>query len=123
MTDAGQSDPSVVRSIAEHIKDPIAGLTRDRVAELVRQHLLQFRFIDGEGRWQAEELAAIGDWLLGEDLDTHDALELVDEAARCAEANPYLVEFLNRAGAEPSERLRHEVRTQGAVILPSVAQM
>ena len=120
MSNAERNQLSVARSIAEHIKESIVGVRRDRITELVRQHLMQFRLIDGAGIWQARELAALGDWLLGEDLDTHDALELVDQVARCAEANPYLVELLNRAKGEPSERLRHKVQMEGAAVLPSV---
>jgi hypothetical protein len=90
MSDAERNDLSVAMSIAERIKEIIAGLRRDRISELIRQHLEQFRLIDSTGRWQAEELAALGDWLLGEELDTDDALELVDEVARCAGANPWL---------------------------------
>ena len=120
MSDAERNDLSVAMSIAERIKEVIAVLRRDRITELIRQHLLQFRLIDGTGRWQAEELAALGDWLLGEDLDTDDALELVDEVARCAGANPYLAEFLDRAKGETFDRLYHKVQTEGATVLPSV---
>ena len=120
MSVAERIDLSVAMSIAERIKEVIAGLRRDRITELIRQHLMQFRLIDGTGRWQAEELAALGDWLLGKDLDTDDALELVDEVARCAAANPYLVEFLDRAKGEAFDRLHHKVQTEGATVLPSV---
>jgi hypothetical protein len=120
MSGAERNDFSVVTAIAGRVKELIAGLRRDRIAELVRQHLQQFRFIDGEGRWQGHELAALGDWLSCEDLGTQDALALVDEAARCAEANPYLVEFLERAKGEAFERLSHKVRREGARVLPSV---
>ena len=120
MSVAERIDLSVAMSIAERIKEVIAGLRRDRITELIRQHLMQFRLIDGTGRWQAEELAALGDWLLGKDLDTDDALELVDEVARCAAANPYLVEFLDRAKGEAFDRLYHKVQTEGATVLPSV---
>ena len=57
-------------------------------------------------------MAPIGNWLLGEDLDTGDALELVDEVARCAGANPYLGEFLDRANGEAFDRLYDEVQDQ-----------
>lgn len=120
MSDAERNDLSVAMSIAERIKEVIAGLRRDRITELIRQHLVQFRLIDGTGRWQAEELAALGDWLLGEDLDTDDALELVDEMAHCAGANPYLAEFLDRANGEAFDRLYHKVQMEGATVLPSV---
>jgi len=120
MSVAERIELSVTMSIAERIKEVIAGLRRDRITELIRQHLMQFRLIDGTGRWQAEELAALGDWLLGKDLDTDDALELVDEVARCAAANPYLVEFLDRAKGEAFDRLYHKVQTEGATVLPSV---
>ena len=120
MSVAERIDLSVAMSIAERIKEVISGLRRDRITELIRQHLMQFRLIDGTGRWQAEELAALGDWLLGKDLDTDDALELVDEVARCAAANPYLVEFLDRAKGEAFDRLHHKVQTEGATVLPSV---
>ena len=120
MDDARQNDFSVARRIAERIEESIAGLQKDHISELVRQHLMQFRLIDRMGRWQAQELAADGDWLLGEDLDVHNALELLDDAARCAEANSYLVEFLNRAGGGASEQLREKVRSEGATVLPSV---
>ncbi len=117
---AGRNDLSVATSIAERIKEHVAGLHRDRIAELIRQHLQQLRLIDGTGSWQAPELAALGDWLLGNDVDTPDLLELVDEAARCAQANPYLVEFLNRAIGKYSERLRRKMQAEGATVLPSV---
>ncbi len=120
MSDAERNDLSVAMSIAERIKEVIAGLRRDRITELIRQHLVQFRLIDGTGRWQAEELAALGDWLLGEDLDTDDALELVDEVAHCAGANRYLAEFLDRANGEAFDRLYHKVQMEGATVLPSV---
>lgn len=120
MSDAQRDDIPVAMRIAEHIKEVITGLRRDRIAELIRQHLGQLRLIDGTGRWQAEQLAAISDWLLGEDLDTGDALELVDEVARCAGANPYLAEFLSRAKGETFDRLYHKIRTEGATVLPSV---
>lgn len=120
MSDAERNDLSVARSIAKRIKELIAGLRRDRITELVRQHLVQFRLIDRTGRWQAQELAALGDWLLGEDLDTHDALELVDEVARCAGANPYLAEFLDRAKGEAFDRLYHKVQMERETVLPSV---
>jgi len=120
MSVAERIELSVTMSIAERIKEVIAGLRRDRITELIRHHLMQFRLIDGTGRWQAEELAALGDWLLGKDLDTDDALELVDEVARCAAANPYLVEFLDRAKGEAFDRLYHKVQTEGATVLPSV---
>jgi hypothetical protein len=120
MNDAGRSDSSAVTIIAERIKELIADLRSERITELVLQHLQQFRLVDNAGRWQGQELAAIGDWLLCENLDTHDALELVDEAARCASANPYLVEFLERARGKASERLIEKVRAEGATVLPSV---
>ncbi|MDH3654373.1 MAG: hypothetical protein OEN21_08905 [Myxococcales bacterium] len=120
MGDAERDDLSVATSIAGRIKELIAGLGRDRIAELMRHHLVQFRLVDGTGRWQAEELAALGDWLLGKDLDTDDAHELLDEAARCAAANPYLVEFLDRAKGEAFDRLYNQVQTEGATVLPSV---
>ncbi len=120
MSVAEQIDLSVGMSIAERIKEVIAGLRRDRITELIRHHLVQFRLIDGTGRWQAAELAALGDWLLGEDLDTDDAVELVDEVARCAGANPYLAEFLDRAKGETFGRLYHKVQTEGATVLPLV---
>lgn len=120
MSVAERIDLSVAMSIAERIKEVIAGLRPDRITELIRHHLMQFRLVDGTGRWQAEELAALGDWLLGKDLDTDDALELVDEMARCAAANPYLVEFLDRAKGEAFDRLYHKVQTEGATVLPSV---
>jgi hypothetical protein len=120
MSDAERNDLSVAMSIAERIKEVIAGLRRDRITELIGQHLVQFRLIDGTGRWQAEELAALGDWLLGEDLDTDDALKLVDEVAHSAGANPYLAEFLDRAKGEPLDRLYRKVQLEGATVLPSV---
>lgn len=119
-SDAAPNDFSVVTSIAERIKELIAELNEERIHELLREHLQQFRLIDGSGRWQAAKLRTLGDWLLGEGLDRNDALDLVDEAARCAGANPYLVEFLNRAKGKASERLRHKVQTEGARVLPSV---
>jgi hypothetical protein len=120
MKDAERNGLSVARSIAERIKESIAALRREHITDLIRQHLAQLRLIDRRGEWQARGLAALGDWLLCKDLDTRDALELVDEAARCAEANAYLVEFLNRAKGEASERLRHKVQLEGATVLPSV---
>jgi sirohydrochlorin ferrochelatase len=120
MSDAERNDLSVAMRIAERIKEFVAGLRRDRITELIRQHLVQFRLIDSTGSWQAEELAALGDWLLGEDLDTDDALELVGEVARCAGANPYLTEFLDRAKGEALDRLYHKAQTEGATVLPSV---
>jgi hypothetical protein len=120
MSVAQRNDIPVAKRIAERIKEVIAGLRRDRIAELIRQHLVQLRLIDGTGRWQAEQLAPIGNWLLGEDLDTGDALELVDEVARCAGANPYLSEFLSRAEGETFDRLYHKVYMEGATVLPSV---
>ena len=120
MSDAQRNDIPVAMRIAERIKEVITGLRRDRIAELIRQHLVQLRLIDGTGRWQAEQLAPIGNWLLGEDLDTGDALELVDEVARCAGANPYLSEFLSRAEGETFDRLYHKVHMEGATVLPSV---
>ena len=120
MSDAKRIDPTVATSIAEGIKQVIAGLRRDQITELMRQHLRQLRLIDGAGRWQAEQLASLGDWLLGEDLDTDNAIELVDEAARCVDANPYLVEFLERAKGETFDRLGRKFRTEGATVLPSV---
>ena len=115
-----ESTISVATSIADRTKEVIAGLRRDQITELMRQHLRQLRLIDGSGRWQAEHLAALGDWLLGEDLCNDDALELVDEAARCADANPYLVEFLDRARGEAFDRLYHKFQTEGAAVLPLV---
>ena len=120
MSDPERHDLSVAMRIADRIKEMIAGLRHDRISELIRQHLLQFRLIDSTGRWQAEELAALGDWLLGEDLDTDDALELVDEAARCAGTNAYLTEFLDRAKGEAFDRLYEKVQLEGAMVLPSV---
>jgi len=120
MSVAERIDVSVAMSIAVRIKEVIAGLRLDRITELIRHHLVQFRLVDGTGRWQAAELAALGDWLLGKDLDTDDALELVDEVARCAAANPYLAEFLDRAKGEAFDRLYHKVQTEGATVLPSV---
>ena len=117
---AERNDSSIARNIAERIRESIAGLDKDRITELVRRHLAQLRLIDAAGTWQAQELAALGDWLLGEDLDTRDALELVDEAARCAEANPYLVEFLSRAEGEAFDRLYRKLHREGATVLPSV---
>ncbi len=119
-SDAGPNEFSVVTTIAERIKDLIGQLNRDRIIDLFGQHLRQLRLIDGTGRWQAQKLTALGDWLRGEELDMHDALDLVDEAARCARANPYLVELLNQAKGKASERLRHKVQTEGATVLPSV---
>lgn len=118
--DARPTDSSVVTTIAERIKELIAELNNERIVELVREHLQQFRLIDGKGRWQAQKFTTLGDRLLGEELDVEDALDFVDEAARCAGANPYLVEFLNRAKGKPSERLRYKVQTEGAEVLPSV---
>ncbi|MBT8451355.1 MAG: hypothetical protein KJO40_05235 [Deltaproteobacteria bacterium] len=115
-----ESTISVATSIAERIKEVIAGLRRDQITELIGRHLVQLRLIDDAGRWQAEPLAALGDWLSGEDLCTDDALVLVDEAARCVDANPYLVEFLDRAKGEAFDRLFHKVQTEGAAVLPSV---
>lgn len=115
-----ESTFSVAMGIAERIKDVIARLRPDQITESIRQHLLQLRLIDGTGRWQAQQLAALGGWLLGEDLGTDDALELVDEAARCADANLYLAEFLDRAKGEAFDRLHHKYRTEGATVLPSV---
>ena len=120
MSDLERSELSVAMAIADCIKELIAGLRRDRISELIRQHLRQFRLIDGTGRWQAEELAELGDWLLGLDLDTDDVLELVDEAARCAGANAYLTEFLDRAKADAFDRLYEKVQIEGAMVLPSV---
>jgi len=120
MSDAERNELSVAMAIADRIKELIVGLRRDRISELIRQHLLQFRLIDGTGRWQAEELAALGDWLLGEDLGTDDALDLVDEAARCAGANAYLTEFLDRSNGETFDCLYHNVQMEGARVLPSV---
>ena len=120
MTDIERNDSSVARRIAERVKELIAGLHEDRIMELIQQHLTQLRLIDRRGKWRAKELAALGDWLLGKDLDTRDALELVDEVARCAGANPYLVEFLNRAKDKPFDRLYHELQLEGATVLPSV---
>ncbi|HET6416565.1 MAG TPA: hypothetical protein VFG22_09730 [Polyangiales bacterium] len=120
MSDVERNELSVAMAIADRIKELIAGLRRDRITELIRRHLLQFRLIDGTGRWQAGELAALGDWLLGEDLDTDDALELVDEAAHCAAANPYLTEFLDRAKGQVFDRLYQKVQMEGARVLPSV---
>jgi hypothetical protein len=120
MSDAARSDDSAVTIIAERIKELVVDVRRDRIAELVLQHLQQFRLVDDAGGWRAQELAAIGDWLLCEDLDRHDALELIDEAARCASANPYLVAFLERAKGQASERLIQKVDAEGAAVLPSV---
>lgn len=120
MSHAERNGLSVATRIAEGIKGVIAGLHRDRIGALIRMHLGQLRLIDSAGRWQSERLAAIGDRLLGEDLDTDDALELVDEVARCASANPYLTEFLARTEGENFDRLRHKSRTEGATVLPSV---
>ncbi len=117
---AERNDLSAAMRLAERIKEAIAGLRRDHIAELIRQHLIQFRLMDGAGGWQAEELAALSDWLLGEDLGTADARELVDEAARCAGANPYLIEFLNRAKGEAFDHLYRKVQTEGTTVLPSV---
>lgn len=119
MSDAERNELPVAMSISDRVKEVIAGLRRDRITELIRQHLVQFRLIDGTGRWQAEELAALGDSLLGEDLDTDDALELVDEVAHCAAANPYLAEFLDRANGEAFDRLYHKVQMEGAIVLRS----
>lgn len=115
-----ESTISVATSIADRIKEVIGGLRHDQITELVQQHLRQLRLLDGSGRWQAVQLASLGDWLSGEDLCNDDALELVDEAARCADANPYLVEFLDRARGEAFDRLYHKFQTEGAAVLPSV---
>jgi hypothetical protein len=120
MSHAERNGLSVAMRIAERIKELIAGLHRDRIAELIRMHLTQIRLIDGAGRWQSKRLAGIGDWLLGEGLDTDDALELVDEAARCAGANPYLAEFLARAEGGAFDRLHQKVQMEGTAVLPSV---
>ncbi|MGB5704135.1 MAG: hypothetical protein WBM48_15040 [Polyangiales bacterium] len=115
-----RNELTVAMAIADRIKELIVGLRRERISELIRQHLLQFRLIDSTGRWQAEELAALGDWLLGEELDTDDALDLVDEAARCAGANAYLTEFLDRAKGEDFDRLYEKIEMEGGRVLPSV---
>jgi len=120
MSDAVRSGASAVTIIAERIKELVADLRGDHIAELVLQHLQQFRLVDEAGCWQGQELEAIGEWLRCKDLDTHDALWLVDEAARCASANPYLVEFLERARGEASERLARKVQAEGSTVLPSV---
>ena len=120
MTGTVPSGSSAVTAIAERIKALVADLRSERIAEMVLGHLQQFRLVDDAGHWQAPELTAIGEWLRCEDLDTDDALGLVDEAARCASANPYLVEFLNRAKGQASERLIQKVDAEGATVLPSV---
>lgn len=120
MNDAERNELPVAMTIAARIKELIAGLRRDRISELIRQHLVQFRLIDDTGTWRADEFAALGDWLLGKDLDTEDALALVDEVARCARTNPYLVAFLERAKGEAFDRLYHKVDVEGATVLPSV---
>ena len=120
MSNADRNGLSLAMRIAEGINEIVAGLHRDRMAELIRQHLGQLRLLDGASNWQSERLAAIGDWLLCEDLDTDNALELVDEAARCAVANPYLTELLARAEGGAFERLQQKVQMEGAAVLPSV---
>jgi hypothetical protein len=120
MTGAAPSGSSAVTAIAQCIKGLVADVRSERIAESVLRHLKQFRLVDDAGRWQRQELAAIADWLLCEDVNTQDVIELVDEAARCASANPYLVEFLDQAEGEPSERLAQKVRAEGAKVLPSV---
>ena len=43
MSDAQRNDIPVAMRIAEHIKEVITGLRRDRIAELIWQHLVQLR--------------------------------------------------------------------------------
>lgn len=120
MDDAERNELPATMNIAARVKELIAELRRDRISELIQRHLRQFRFIDDAGVWQAGELAAIGDRLLGRDLDTNAALDLVDEVARCAGANPYLVAFLETARGESFDRLYKKLHTEGATVLSSV---
>ena len=56
MSNAERNGLSVATRIAEGIKESVAGLHRDRLTELIRQHLRQLRLLDGASRWQSERL-------------------------------------------------------------------
>ncbi|MCP3925888.1 MAG: hypothetical protein GY714_25250 [Desulfobacterales bacterium] len=114
---------TIPREVAEVIKTKLDGVDADDIRSLLKQKYIIFHLLDNEGNWKSPELAAISDSLLPAKLDMKDIKSFVDRAAIAAEANQYLMDFLNQASNKNFDNLFSKVESEGQKILPDVVSL
>jgi hypothetical protein len=117
---SGEAALTPIRKIAALLKNSVKDKDPEEIKAMMRGFYLQMRLIDDKGVWQGEELGKAGDYLLAHDLSQTQINAFIDEAAAAAEANPYLVTFMERASSEEFEKLSSAMAREGDKIFPEL---
>jgi hypothetical protein len=111
---------SAIDLISSIVKDAFDGWTPEQTRTLVTEHLITYRLLDKQGGWVENDLKKHADFLLPKDFGEGAILDFIDEMASNAQANPYLLSFLERASSSSFEELSDRVHKEGSKTFRSV---
>lgn len=106
--------------IANKIKEYLNGFDEKKMHSQMIKHYTLLHLIDKEEKWATPRLQKISQELLPSDLTEIKSKAFVDEMAKLAESNPYLMNFLKKAQNEKFEHLSEKVRMEGKIVFPDI---
>ena len=117
-----QESDSVEQRIAAEIKSSLENLTEVAIERLMEEHLVRLGLLtQTQPRlWAHHQLVELAGVLLPGDLTRHQLDQLVDDMAENAARNPYLHEYLEKAGAEDTDQLVQRARQEGGAVFPDL---
>jgi hypothetical protein len=110
----------LTQKIAGILKAAVKGIDEKRMQNLLAKQYDCLHLMDERKNWLLPSLNAISGELLPNDLTEEKTVNFIDEIARLAEANPYLVSFLKRVDQETFPVLAGKVSAEGAVVIPEL---
>ena len=106
--------------ITYEIKKTLKGFNEDKMRDRMLMHYKLLHLIDDKEKWATPELQEISLELLPCDMTEKKSKDFIDEIARLAEKNPYLVNFLKKAQNEKFKRLSLKVAKEGEQLFPDL---
>lgn len=113
-------EPTSFMPIADFLKEKVADVPADKMDAMMRGHYRRLRLLDDAGGWTLPRLATASTSLLPDDIGVDRSFQLIDEAAKAAQKNPYLVNFVHEALGENFADYMAHVNAQGAEVFPDV---
>ncbi|RZI45338.1 hypothetical protein [Candidatus Finniella inopinata] len=115
-----QEEASPESYVAWTIKQNLDSLNDQAAYNLVKDHFIQLKLLNFDGKWAAPQLEAIGDELLPRGISTADFNNMVDLMATNAEKNPYLHQFMLEANKADLTEFYDKVKRDGPKVFPEL---
>lgn len=110
----------ILRKITNTIKNELHGCDEKKMYDLMLNHYQIFNLIDNDGNWATKQLKEISEDLLPKNFTEERSKSFVDEMAKYAEQNLYLMDFLESVNNETFPYLSEKVKKEGYKVLPDV---